>query len=294
MKDIEDIKREYKYFAAMKDLEIIERQRENKESKFFLRNKDKYYTLCCDTQQENKDLLSKLEILKKIFGKDIPKVLFCEPNNNYIVTEYIGNGDGISFFDLKEEDLSKIEIYADKIKQKLDILHSYPIENQKNWYEEIYQEFYQHSEKLKQLQLLTKEECNIVMNFLEQNKSYLKNVKPTYIHGDLTARNCCLNLKNQEIYFIDFDMFQIGDPFIDIQKIIWTKRQSKVFTKYVEKYCMNYDEDIYLLYWLKIKFFWLPFAYNNKVDYTNSLKETINLIAQAQERIKRKNVRKKY
>lgn len=82
-------------------------------------------------------------------------------------------------------------------------------------------------------------------------------------------------------------MFQIGDPFIDIQKIIWTKKQSKVFERYVDKYCNNYNEDIYLLYWLKIKFFWLPFAYHNKVEYTNSLKETRGLIEQVKRKIQK-------
>ena len=37
MKSIEEIKEEYSYFSNKSDLEMIERQRENKESKFFKR-----------------------------------------------------------------------------------------------------------------------------------------------------------------------------------------------------------------------------------------------------------------
>lgn len=78
---------------------------------------------------------------------------------------------------------------------------------------------------------------------------------------------------------------------IDTQKIIWTRKQSEVFDKYVEKYASSNKKDIYLLYWLKIKLFWLPFAYHNKADYINSLRETKDLIQEA-EKNRRKNVRK--
>lgn len=74
--------------------------------------------------------------------------------------------------------------------------------------------------RLKKYGYINEEQEKIIMSLLKKNKEYYKNVKPCFIHGDLTPNNTCYNFKNKKLYFIDFDMFEIGDPFIDTSKII--------------------------------------------------------------------------
>lgn len=136
--------------------------------------------------------------------------------------------------------------------------------------------------RLKKYGYINEEQEKIIMSLLKKNKEYYKNVKPCFIHGDLTPNNTCYNFKNKKLYFIDFDMFEIGDPFIDTSKIIWSQNRSNVFKEYVKKYCKDYNEEIHLTYLIKIKLFWLNFAHGKNIEnFENSLKKFHGLIKEA-------------
>lgn len=298
MKDLnleKEIRNKYSFFKDAKNIEFLEKQRENKKSKFFLKTDENYYTLICGTISENKKMLRNIEILSKVLKENVPQILYKDKEYKYIVTDYVGDGDGKSFYQIEQEGLEiNHKKYAEKINKLITKLHNYEEKDDENsiqipykdWYKSVYMELYTHCRKLINIGLLEKRHMDIIMAFLKQNKENLKKAKMSYIHGDLTPRNVCLNMKTDDVYLIDFDMLQKGDLFIDIQKIIWTRQQSKVFDAYVKEYCETYNEEIYLLYWLKIKLFWLPFAYRNKVSYENSLQQTIGLINEAKKYLK--------
>lgn len=289
--DVNTIRKKYSFFKDMDSLEIFIKQQDNKTSKYFLRNDTQYYILAVESMTDNRKTCQSLEILKPIYGEKIPEILEKEKDNRYVIYQYIGNGKGKSLYCIEKENIEvDSKIVCQNLDREIKKLHQWQVptkELQKvNWYRSMYQEFYRHTKRLKQLNFITEEQANTVMRFLMQNKEYLQNVKLSYIHGDLTAKNTCINLETKELYFIDFDMFQIGDPFIDYSKIIWSQKTSKIFQEYSKKYLANDKEDIHLLYCLKIKLFWLPFGYRKKCDYINSLKETYEWIEEARKRLK--------
>ena len=288
--NVETIRKRYSFFKDMDNLEIFIRQQDNKTSKYFLRNNNEYYILAIESSTDNKRTCQSFEILRKIYGKKIPQVLEKGKNYTYIIYEYVGNGKGKSMYDIEKQninvDIKKAYQDLDKEIKKLHNCQVPSSELQKvNWYKNMYQEFYRHVKRLRQLNLLTEEQAKIVMDFLKQNKEYLKNVKLSYIHGDLTAKNTCINLETKELYFIDFDMFQVGDPFIDYSKILWCKKGSKIFQEYAKEYLAQYNKDIHLLYRLKIKLFILPFKHRKKYNYEDSLKEMQEWIEEARNRL---------
>lgn len=293
-KDIAYIQKHFDYFSHMPHLEIIRRQVENKSNKFFLRNGNQYYTLCCDSTTENRKLCDRLSILRQIFTKNIPQILYRQKDDRYLVLEYVGNGDGKSLYDIEKEQIPiDITYSVEQLHTLVNQLHTASIDygsytlssNPGKWYRNLYMELYRHTKKLQELNLLNQEECQIVMDFCKIHREILQHPILTYIHGDLKPQNTCINLKTNELYLIDFDMFQIGDPFIDTQKIIWTRNFSKVFDTYAELYCKDYSQDLYLLYWLKIKMFSLPFRYKQKDNYASSLEQTKQLIQQAKNKL---------
>lgn len=291
MLNVESIKKKYPFFLHMDNLEIFKKQQDNKTNKYFLRNNMEYYILAIESMTDNKKTCQNFKILRMIYGEKIPQVIQKDKNYKYIIYEYVGNGKGKSIYDIERENIEvNVKTACQKLDETIKELHKFKIpsaELQKvNWYKSIYQEFYRHLKRLKKLNFITDEQARIVMNFLKQNQKYLQNVKLSYIHGDLTAKNTCINLETNELYFIDFDMFQVGDPFIDYSKILWSKKTSKIFQEYSKEYLKQYNEDIHLLYCLKIKLFWLPFGYRKKCNYENSLKETHEWIEEARKRLK--------
>ena len=66
-----------------------------------------------------------------------------------------------------------------------------------------------------------------VLGYIEQNRKLLKNRPQCFQHGDYHVGN--MMLENGELYIIDFDRYDFGDPWEEFNRIVWCAQKSPHF-----------------------------------------------------------------
>lgn len=99
----------------------------------------------------------------------------------------------------------------------------------------------------------------------------------------MTPLNVCVDIENQNLYLIDYDDFKIGDPLMDISRIINCKNMSKVFSVLVDKYYYKYENNInHLFYTLRVNVNWYNHIIEKKqeniYDLEKAKKDIFNII----------------
>lgn len=86
------------------------------------------------------------------------------------------------------------------------------------------------------------DEFKLSIDYVETEcKRIFKNLHFTYVHGDFKPSNIIWNERRQKYYLIDFENFMIGDPTLDIYKMLSILKANEIYSfKEVETFLNGY------------------------------------------------------
>lgn len=269
MKEIEGLLKKYDFFSE-KEFEIFNIQDYGRKSKFKVKMGAKCYTLIL-TEERITPYINKFEILGDNFKKLIG-FRYLSKDKKVLVLDYFGSNKGI---DLVRGD-SNLEIgnYDLQLKNILDSIHSnkqkyvdFSDNNFKSWQDYYLSEIESKIISIYEQHLITDEVEKILLKKLEKSSKVYVNFETTFIHADVTPLNVCVDKESEILYLIDYDDFKIGDPLIDVSRIINCKNMSKVFKSLVDKYYSKYEHNInHLFYTLRVNINWYNHIIKNQED----------------------------
>ena len=87
---------------------------------------------------------------------------------------------------------------------------------------------------------------HVFIDFLNENRELLKNRPQVLQHGDYHIGNFMIG-EDREIYVIDFDRFDVGDPWEEFNRIVWSAQVSPAFASgMIDGY---FDDKVPDLFW---------------------------------------------
>ena len=90
------------------------------------------------------------------------------------------------------------------------------------------------------------ESGHIFIDFLNENRELLKNRPQVLQHGDYHIGNFMIG-EDREIYVIDFDRFDVGDPWEEFNRIVWSAQVSPAIASgMIDGY---FDDKVPDLFW---------------------------------------------
>ncbi len=100
---------------------------------------------------------------------------------------------------------------------------------------------------------------NRIWGLFNQCKTYLKDVDPCVIHGDLRCHNVVYDRHDGQVHLIDFESVMVGDPNFDLLRILCDEQLADVTggRAAAEK------NEIYVLYYLEMQLYWFGRTYQN-------------------------------
>ena len=228
--------------------------------------KGKCYTLIL-SEERIKPYIKKLAILGDNFKKIIG-LKYLSEDNKVLILDYFGNGNGIDL--VKIDSTLENNDYELQLKNILDNIHSikheyvdFSINGYKDWKDYYLSEISDKIINIYNQNLITNDVKKILLEKLEESSKRYIDFQTTLIHADVTPLNVCINKEDNSLYLIDYDDFKIGDPLMDISRIINCKDMSKIFKLLVDKYYYQYENDInHLFYTLRVNINW----YNHIIE----------------------------
>lgn len=265
MNKLENILKKYDFFKE-KEFEIFSIQDYGRKSKFKIKMGEKYYTLILEEERIN-PYINKLAVLGDNFKKIIGFQYLSE-DKKVLVLDYFGDDKGIDL--IKIDSNLIITDYDLQLKNILDSIHSnkqkyidFSDNNFKSWKEFYLSEISNKILSIYKKHLITENIKETLLEKLEESSKVYVDFETSFIHADVTPLNVCINIENKNLYLIDYDDFKIGDPLMDISRIINCKNMSKVFSLLVDKYYYKYENNInHLFYTLRVHVNW----YNHIIE----------------------------
>ncbi len=265
MFEIKESLKKYSFFEG-KEFEIFNIQDYGRNSKFKLKMKGKYYTLIL-SEERIKPYINKIAILGDNFKKIIG-FQYLSKDNKVLILDYFGNGIGMDL--VKIDSTLENNDYELQLKNILDNIHSikqeyvdFSTNGYKDWKDYYFSEISDKIINIYKQNLITNDVKKTLLEKLEESSTKYIDFQTTFIHADVTPLNVCINKEDNSLYLIDYDDFKIGDPLMDISRIINCKNMSKVFHLLVDKYYSQYENDInHLFYTLRVNINW----YNHIIE----------------------------
>ena len=265
MKEIENMLKKYDFFKE-KEFTIFSIQDYSRKSKFKMEIDGKYYTLIL-SEERIEPYLNKMRVLGENFKK-IVGFQYLSEDKKVLILDYFGNDNGIDL--IKVNNTLVNNDYELQLKNILDYFHSIKLQyvdfstnGYKTWKDYYLSEISDKIINIYKQYLITDDVKKILLEKLEESSKIYNDFQTSLIHADVTPLNVCINQKNQSLYLIDYDDFKIGDPMMDISRIINCKNMSKIFSLLVDKYYYKYEDNInHLFYTLRVNINW----YNHIIE----------------------------
>lgn len=285
MNEIEKILGKYEFFKGKK-FKLFNIQDYGRKSKFKMEMDKKYYTVIMQSQRIE-PYINKLKILGDNFKKIIGFQYLSE-DKKVLVLDYFGDDNGIDL--IKINNNLELEDYDLQLKNILDSIHSHKQKyvdfsnnNFKSWQDYYMSEISSKIISIYNQHLITKNIKQILLAKLEESSKVYIDFKTSFIHADVTPLNVCINTKNKNLYLIDYDDFKIGDPLMDISRIINCKNMSKIFFSLVDKYYHEYENNLnHLFYTLRVNVNWynhiIEKKQENMYDLENAKQDIFDVI----------------
>lgn len=278
--DIEEQISKYDFFKNKK-FKIYGIQDYGRKSKFKMEMDNKYYTLIIE-QDRIKLYRNKIKVLGDSFKRRIG-FQYLSPDEKILLLDYFGNNSGIDLIKLEKSSRSVIEDeqYFLKLKRIIDDIHSnkrsyidFSNHNYSSWKEYYLTKIGEKIESIYHQQIIDESTKEVLLEKLRESSEIYDNFQTTLIHADVTPLNVCIDLEDRNLYLIDYDDFKIGDPLMDISRIINCKNMSVVFKRLVEKYYTEYENNRnHLFYTLRIHINWYNHIILKKQEDTYDLEK---------------------
>lgn len=284
LKEIENVLRRYDFFEG-KTYKIFNIQDYGRKSKFKMEIDGKYYTLILE-EKRIRPYVNKIRVLGESFKKIIGFQYLSE-DEKVLILDYFGNDKGI---DLVKANNSLINSnYEFQLKKILNYFHSIKLEyvdfstnGYKSWKDYYMSEISDKIINIYEQNLITDHIKKTLLEKLEESSKIYIDFQTSLIHADVTPLNVCINQEDKSLYLIDYDDFKIGDPMMDISRIINCKNMSKIFSLLVDKYYYKYENNInHLFYTLRVNINWYNHIIEKKQENLydlNKAKEEIFLV----------------
>ncbi len=254
----------YDFFKNLGNYEICMIQDYRRKSKFKIRTKNKIYTLIL-SKDRIEPYICKFNKLGNVF-KDIVGYVYLSADEKVLVLDYFGDEKGIDIVKLEKSNFDvNDDIYIKQFKEIIDNIHSNKMDfinfnnncNYTTWKDYYLDEIEDKISSIYKQRLITDTTYKLLLNKLYISAEELCTRETCLIHADMTPLNVCINTDQKQLYLIDYDDFKIGDPLIDISRIINCKYMSKIFYNLVERYYKNYENNInHLFYTLRVHISW--------------------------------------
>lgn len=169
---------------------------------------------------------------------NVPQLQYVCPDKRIIVESYI---DAISLNEYMMQLTSK-RLYD--IGQLMGRFHNVNIsssDNEQTWIATILTDMIQ----IRQILAPYEDDFGESITFVEKRcKSLFERLHFTYVHGDFRPANILYNHFEEKYYLIDFENFMIGDPTLDIYKMLSILKNDNIYTFENVKSFLNGYESI--------------------------------------------------
>ena len=191
------------------------------QQKYFLRVSDKEKL---DSKKFEFDMMEKVASLGVPMCKPI-SIEVCD-DEVYSLHEWIDGKDAReTILTYSKEQQYTYGLEAGRILQKI---HSLPItEVREDWQSFFNRKIDDKISKYKECPVQY-ENGQIFIDFLNENRELLKDRPQVFQHGDYHIGNFMIG-EDCKIYIIDFDRFDIGDPWEEFNRIVWSAQVSPSF-----------------------------------------------------------------
>ena len=211
------------------------------------KNYQKYFLRVCNKEKLNSKKFE-FNMMQKIASLGVP---MCKPiklelsgNEVHSMYEWIEGKDArgtILTYSVKQQYTYGVE--TGRILQKI---HSIPITGARGDWENFFnQKIDDKISKYKECPIQY-ENGQIFIEFLNANRELLKDRPWVFQHGDYHIGNFIIG-ENHEIFVIDFDRFDFGDPWEEFNRIVWSAQVSTPFASgMIDGY---FDNEVPDLFW---------------------------------------------
>lgn len=205
----------------------------SEDKKYFLKNnKDEGFLARVSDISKYESKRHEYEIMQQLSKLNIPisqPIDFGKCNNDKNVYSLLSWCDGEEADDklplLSFDEQYNLGIEAGKILRKI---HSIKAPSTcENWSERFNRKTDKKIKGYKECGI-TFENDDKIINYIEDNRCYLTNVKQSLQHGDYHVGNMILSPENK-LYIIDFNRFDYGDPWEEFNRIVWSAQASPYF-----------------------------------------------------------------
>lgn len=145
---------------------------------------------------------------------NVPTIQFVSPENKIVIENYI---DEIALNEYTIH-LTKKSLY--EIGQLMAEFHNINVSSQNSensWVITILSDMMRIRNSLASYE----DDFADSINFVEkESKNLFQDLHFTYVHGDFRPSNIIMSQKNNKYYLIDFENFMIGDPTLDVYKML--------------------------------------------------------------------------
>lgn len=165
----------------------------------------------------SRELLEKCIVGLQIMSNttiNVPTVQYVCPERNIIVENYI---PGISLNEYMMQLTTKRLYDIGRLMGEFHDINTSSQDNEKSWVATIL------SDMLQIRQILAPYEDDFIESiaFIEEKcKKLFCDLHFTYVHGDFRPANILYNQVEEQYYLIDFENFMIGDPTLDVYKML--------------------------------------------------------------------------
>ena len=90
------------------------------------------------------------------------------------------------------------------------------------------------------------ENGQLFIDYINKSRHLLKNRPQTYQHGDYHFGNMMIN-RNGQLYIIDFNRNDYGDPWEEFSRIVWSAKKAPLFSSAIVN--AYFDGNVPLAFW---------------------------------------------
>lgn len=262
-----------------KIIDVYEDNPNNKEIILSIENKN--YLISTDEHLINKYSIRK-EKLDPYFSK-LTNIIYLNKQKNILIIPY---PTAPSLREYSQKGISyDSERVANLLHQKLSEIHV-PLDYQnvsshfdsKNWLSQITNYTNRYLKYLIENFLITKEDEDIILNFIKKHEEIFLNTSLYLIHTDINDENVCYDISKNKLELRRYENVLVGDLVYE-----YTRMHEYIyidaFKFYLNKYVKNLEkEPLFPFYQVYFNIMTLAYEHKNNYDYQKAKEKLVKLV----------------